>query len=124
MPIARIADIVLRALERTATLYNDRVQAADGYEKSLTDEGAKLSQAIVKTQQSRKEALELRQFEEGELSETQKRTLMVRLETEIEATIAERVASIIGQLPEQCASCGAALPKLEVALQPAAAEVG
>ncbi|MEL6919583.1 MAG: hypothetical protein AAFO77_00970 [Pseudomonadota bacterium] len=121
MPIARIAEVVLRSLERTAKLYEKRVREADGYDAKLTDDGSKLTQALNKVHQAQTEALEQRQLESGALSERQKRDLMMRLETEIEATIAKRLEAAAQSLPSQCADCGAAIPKLAIAPKPTTA---
>ncbi|MEO0544374.1 MAG: hypothetical protein AAFY99_11195 [Pseudomonadota bacterium] len=110
--VASVADMLVRALERAAKLYETRVFAADTYDTKLTEDGVRLATALDRL---RKAMEEIAMHEDGRATaqnEAKTRELLMRLEKEIEATIAERVAAFAESIPVKCPQCGAQLPEL------------
>ncbi|MEL6436660.1 MAG: hypothetical protein AAFP99_07675 [Pseudomonadota bacterium] len=122
MPIQKIAETVIRALERAAVLYEQDVNAANGFGPKMVDEGVRLSQALGRLRDLRDAERAVKQADAEEFTETQKRELLTALEAEIETIAAARVAARMADIPTACPRCGADVAGVETAQATAAAE--
>ncbi|MEO1748315.1 MAG: hypothetical protein AAFR27_06805 [Pseudomonadota bacterium] len=105
---------LVRALERAARLYEQRIAASDGYDAKLTEEGVRLATALDRLRKASDETARGANEKSLVADESLARELLTRLEMEIEATIAQRLATLVDELPVECPKCGAQLPNLAV----------
>ena len=113
--VSSVAAMLVRALERAAKLYEERVISTETYDPKLMDEGVRLATALDRLRRAGEEIATHELNQTSTQNDVQTRDLVTKLETEIEATIAQRVAAFADGIPAQCPQCGAELPKLEVA---------
>ncbi|MEL6201566.1 MAG: hypothetical protein AAFR39_04320 [Pseudomonadota bacterium] len=111
---------LLRALERAAKLYEEQIAVSDGYNAKLTEDGVRLATALDRLRKACDETARNTNADASIADEKLARELLTRLEVEIEATIAQRLAAFANELPAECPKCGAQLPNLATSQKPAA----
>ena len=111
---------LLRALERAAQLYEEQISVSDGYSAKLTEDGVRLATALDRLRKASDETARSASTHASIADEQLARELLTRLEVEIEATIAQRLAAFVDELPAECPKCGAQLPNMAASQKPAA----
>lgn len=115
---------IVRALDRVACLYEQRVTQAAKYDAKLADDGVRLAAALERMRKIADEAANAADGSHTNGDEHAKRELLTRLEDEIEATITQRLAALAGAIPAACPQCGCQLQELASARGSAPAKWG